>query len=236
MHIAICDDNVADRKHLERLLSRESDKRAGTPNILYVDSFGDKEKFLYNPLKYDLIFMDMVKTPTIAEEIVKELTAMDFTAPLVMYSSIYDYAANPNLPDYIIHMKKPYLPEPLEELLKLGDKHVLGHVETVELHCPNILHEVAITDIFYCLISDAHTLLYLKNGDFIEIGESISDLSTLLSPYHEFYRIQKNVIVNMKYVTLLTPFSVMMQDYKEFRSSPLRYRDLKELKETVDAW
>ena len=36
MHIAICDDNVADRKHLERLLSRESDKRAGTPNILYV--------------------------------------------------------------------------------------------------------------------------------------------------------------------------------------------------------
>ena len=29
MHIAICDDNVADRKHLERLLSRESAKRAG---------------------------------------------------------------------------------------------------------------------------------------------------------------------------------------------------------------
>ena len=55
MHIAICDDNVADRKHLERLLSRESDKRAGTPNILYVDSYGDKDKFLQNPLKYNLI-------------------------------------------------------------------------------------------------------------------------------------------------------------------------------------
>lgn len=26
MHIAVCDDNVADRKQLERLLKRESDK------------------------------------------------------------------------------------------------------------------------------------------------------------------------------------------------------------------
>ena len=42
MHIAICDDNIADRKHLERLLSRESDKRMGTPNLLYVDSYGDR--------------------------------------------------------------------------------------------------------------------------------------------------------------------------------------------------
>ena len=36
MHIAICDDNIADRKHLERLLSRESDKRMGTPNLLWI--------------------------------------------------------------------------------------------------------------------------------------------------------------------------------------------------------
>ena len=49
MHVAICDDNVADRKHLERLLSRESDKRAGTTNILYIDSYGDKDYFLKKP-------------------------------------------------------------------------------------------------------------------------------------------------------------------------------------------
>ena len=54
MHIAICDDNIADRKHLERLLSRESDKRMGTPNLLYVDSYGDREHFLFHPLMYDM--------------------------------------------------------------------------------------------------------------------------------------------------------------------------------------
>ena len=33
MHIAICDDNVADRKQLERLLCRESDKRKADTGV-----------------------------------------------------------------------------------------------------------------------------------------------------------------------------------------------------------
>ena len=40
MHIAICDDNIADRKHLERLLSRESDKRMGC--LLYTSDAADE--------------------------------------------------------------------------------------------------------------------------------------------------------------------------------------------------
>ena len=38
MHIALCDDNVADRKQFERLVKRESDRRAADEGILFVDS------------------------------------------------------------------------------------------------------------------------------------------------------------------------------------------------------
>ena len=41
MHIAICDDNIADRKQLERLLKRESDKRKAKTGLLFADSFGN---------------------------------------------------------------------------------------------------------------------------------------------------------------------------------------------------
>ena len=37
MHIAICDDNIADRKQTERLLGKESDRRAKTESVLYID-------------------------------------------------------------------------------------------------------------------------------------------------------------------------------------------------------
>ena len=53
MHIAICDDNVADRKQLERLLSRESDARMAQSGVFYTDSFGDT--MLGDPFLYSLI-------------------------------------------------------------------------------------------------------------------------------------------------------------------------------------
>lgn len=234
MHIAICDDNVADRKHLERLLSRESDKRAGTPNILYVDSYGDKDKFLQNPLKYNLIFMDMTSTPTVAEEIITKLTEMNVTAPIVMYSSNIDYTTNPKLPDSIVHMKKPYIPEPLPKLLELGDAHVIGTIETITLHCSDCTKNIPVQDLYCFAYLDKRNVLYLKDGTFIETTENLEQLLELLAPYPEFYRVSKKVFVNMKHVALITPFTIMMQDYKEFRNSPLRYKDAKLHKEKID--
>ena len=60
MHIAICDDNIADRKQTERLLSRESDRRAKSDSVLYVDSFGKQESVLAAPMIYDMFFIDMI--------------------------------------------------------------------------------------------------------------------------------------------------------------------------------
>ena len=56
MHIAVCDDNGADRKQLERLLSRESDKRMETTGNLYVTSYGNPESLLQNPRQFDVFF------------------------------------------------------------------------------------------------------------------------------------------------------------------------------------
>lgn len=236
MHVAICDDNIADRKHLERLLSRESDKRAGTPNILYIDSFGDKEQFLHNPLMYDIIFMDMTSTDTIAEEIVHTLTEMGLDAPLIMYSSKIDHSINPNLPKNIVHMKKPYIPEPLPELLKLGDAHVIGTVETITVEFfGNVPHYIPKDDILYGMPgkSGIYTL-YMKDHSTIEILGDVGDFRQHAEPYMEFCQINKSVVINMKYVAMITPFTIMSQDYNEFHYSPLRYKEMKELKQRVD--
>ena len=61
MHLAVCDDNIADRKQMERLLGRESDRRLNTTGVLYVDSFGNRSAILSTPMIYDGLFMDMVE-------------------------------------------------------------------------------------------------------------------------------------------------------------------------------
>ncbi len=235
MHIAICDDNIADRKHLERLLSRESDKRMGTPNLLYVDSYGDREHFLFHPLMYDMVFMDMSATPTLAAEIIHTITEMGFNGPIVLYSSKVDYTAIPDLPDNVVHRKKPYLPEPLPELLALGDTHVQGHIEVLPVHLTNgNLHYIPVRDILYFTPKDSSNAVYLKDGTFLSVTEDAGVFQLLTEPYKEFYRINKKVIVNMRFISMLSPITVMMQDYREFHYSPLRYSEMKYLREDVN--
>ena len=58
MHVAVCDDNVADRKQTERLLGRESDRRAKLTKGLYIDSYGNESALLRNPMQYDIFYID----------------------------------------------------------------------------------------------------------------------------------------------------------------------------------
>jgi len=233
MYVAICDDNVADRKHLERLLSRESDKRAGTPNILYVDSYGEKMHFLTNPLKYNLIFMDMSSEPGIVEFIIAHLNEMGYCAPLVLYSDKIDYTTIPNLPDYVVHAKKPYIPDPLPEFLALGDANVSGHVVSISVHTNTVLNHIPKYMILYALEENNACRLYLTDGKTIDVDEKIDELRQIFEPYEEFERVNKNSIANFKYVTTVTPISIEMQDARELKTSLLRYREYKWLKQEI---
>ena len=234
MHVAICDDNVADRKHLERLLSRESDKRAGTPNILYVDSYGEKMHFLANPLKYNLIFMDMSSEPGIVEFSLEHLEEMGYHPPLALYSDKIDYTALPNLPDYVVHARKPYIPDPLPEFLALGDANVSGHVVSISVHKNSVLIHVPKYMILYALEGARTCTLYLTDNTTIDVDEKIDELRQIFEPYEEFERVNKNSIANFKYVNTVTPVALVMQDNKELKISLLRYREYKWMKQEID--
>lgn len=234
MHVAICDDNVADRKHLERLLSRESDKRAGTPNILYIDSYGEKMHFLANPLKYNLIFMDMSSEPGIVEFILEHLDEMGYHAPLILYSDKIDYTKIPNLPDYVVHAKKPYIPDPLPDFLALGDANVIGHVISINVHTNSVISSIPKYMIMYAIEENNTCKLYLTDGTSMEVEEKIEELRQIFEPFEEFERVNAKSIINFKYVTAVMPISVMMQDSKEFKISLLRYREYKWLKQEID--
>ena len=85
MHIAVCDDNVADRKQLERLLKRESDKRAASTGIIYTDSFGNSTALLSNPMQYDAFYIDMCLTEgTTGTDVVNALTAQGTLTGLIV--------------------------------------------------------------------------------------------------------------------------------------------------------
>ena len=105
MHLAVCDDNIADRKQMERLLGRESDRRLNTTGVLYVDSFGNRSAILSTPMIYDGLFMDMVEDGCNAAEIARELRNAGNTLPIVFCCSKINYREETDLPDNCFFME-----------------------------------------------------------------------------------------------------------------------------------
>ena len=72
MHIAIVEDNIADRHQTERLLGREVDRRRTAEEGYYVDSFGSADAVLPCPTTYDIFFLDMQHTEPDGFQLMKE--------------------------------------------------------------------------------------------------------------------------------------------------------------------
>ena len=107
MHIAVCDDNIADRKQTERLLDRESAERINKSGNLFVDSFGNVNALLTAPMKYDLFFIDMTASSPNGMETAVKLRTIGVTSPIVLLISSIDYRAYPNPPKSIFFLEKP---------------------------------------------------------------------------------------------------------------------------------
>ena len=185
-------------------------------------------------MKYNLIFMDMSSEPGIVEFILEHLDEMGYHAPLILYSDKIDYTKIPNLPDYVVHAKKPYIPDPLPDFLALGDANVVGHVISVNVHTNSVVSSIPKYMIMYAVEENNTCTLYLTDGTSMKVEEKIEELRQIFEPFEEFERVNTKSIVNFKYVTAVMPISVMMQDSKEFKISLLRYREYKWLKQEID--
>ena len=73
MYIAVIADNIANRKHMERLLDRTSDAIMATTGNLYIESYGDPESMWPSIKRYDLFFVDITQDGKIDSTEIQDL-------------------------------------------------------------------------------------------------------------------------------------------------------------------
>lgn len=142
MHLAVCDDNIADRKQTERLLGRQSDrffKERG--ERIWIDSFGNVEAFLQNPQMYQGLFVDMVSDDFNGFEVLKKLLELGIEKPIIMCSSSIDYRSlveNAGITaENIIFLDKPIKVAELTEIVDKISELDADAAPTIELRGNN---------------------------------------------------------------------------------------------------
>lgn len=126
MHIAVMDDNIADRKQLERLLDRESDRRIHTTGNLYIDSFGAVDSLFIAPKQYEFFMVDIANNPAECVNISKKLREIGIKVPVCILRNQNEFSDYKDLPDDVLFLEKPIkvaeLTETIDKVITLWDE------------------------------------------------------------------------------------------------------------------
>ena len=212
MHIAVCDDNVADRKQTERLLDRESVKRIPTTGNLYVDSYGHVESLISAPQKYDLFFIDMTDLPPHGMEVAIQLREMGVTAPIVMMVSTINYRNYVQVPEDIWFLDKPVKKAELSDIIDKGLERFSQKKPTIELRDETKAYYVLPDQLVYAT-PDAHIMrVKLSDGSLINQLGTLEDLCRALENFDCFYILNRKYVININHVLYVKKRILTMSD------------------------
>lgn len=195
-YIAICDNNIADRKQLERLLEREKDKRLSENyDVLYIDSFGSEEALMATPVKYDIFFIDITEGATNGMEIAKKLRLRGITAPIVLCESTINYTSYVNAPEDIIYIEKPINKGQVSHLVDVALEWVQRKTPLIEVRCQKDTRFIRYDELVRATPLDKFlTRLCLCDGEYVDMSDSIGSLSKQCEIYGCFIKCGRDLV------------------------------------------
>ncbi len=229
MHVAVCDDNIADRKQTERLLNRESDRRAKMTEGLFIDSYGNETALLTKPMQYDIFYIDMCKTDgTTGEQVAQKLCAAGIQVPIYMCCSDVDYRQF-DLPENVHFLDKPLKIDELIASLDYAEETKASAVSLIELRDDSETFYVKAEDIMYAVQKARKVRVALTDGHQVILTSDIANIYAHWSGFDCFLVPNSKTIVNAAHIGKIGLLNITMTDGTKFLSQGIERGSLQEL-------
>ncbi len=205
MHLAVCDDNIADRKQTERLLGRQSDRIfKETGERIYIDSYGNVEAFLQHPQMYHGLFVDMVGSPINGFEVLKKLLEARITRPIIMCTSSIDYKlliqeASINAPN-IYYLDKPIKVADITAIVDLIKENSKTSEHTLELRSKDNTVYAKGDDIVCVKRVRSELEVYLADGRVVNVIADIVNFYDECDIFRQICPVNDNGLINVNHI------------------------------------
>jgi two-component system, LytTR family, response regulator LytT len=203
----IADDEMYSRDELKHLLS-------SFPSIQVVGEAETGEAAVMKALQLhpDVVFLDVEMPKMNGMEAARSLMELK-KAPLIVFATAYpQFAAEAFRYEAVDYLLKPYDEVQLKDTIQRIEKHFLAPKEQEAGKMTGKLAVEGDGEIFYL---DPKDILYISREEKFskiitktreyETKTPLKDLESRLLPY-SFFRIHKSYLVNLDYVTRLTPW------------------------------
>lgn len=205
--ILIADDELYSRDELKFLLQ-------SFPHLYITGEAESGEEAVMKTIQLqpDVVFLDVEMPRMNGIEAAKALVKLK-NPPLVVFATAYpQFAVEAFRYDAVDYLLKPYDEEQLKETIERIEKKFTITTDNITGKSPGKLAVEAEGEIFYLdpkdilyiFRDDKITKIIAKSGEF-EVKTPLKDLESRLSSFN-FFRIHKGYLVNLTYVTRLTPW------------------------------
>lgn len=201
MYIAVLADNIADRKHTERLLGRANDVLADETGTLYIDSYGDTQSLMRAPMKYELFFLDIYETEDHGRSVVDALKNANVPGKIALILPEDIPFSYQNVIEGLLTIQKPLIAATLHQLIKDAHKEQMQTIiPKVEIRSENETYYVPLEQIIYAQEINHFVYVHLENGSTLSMLGEIMDFYRWVNNHKEFIRIKKDTVLNLNHV------------------------------------
>lgn len=193
LHIALCEDDLAEQQHLLQLLGKS---RYTTK----VDIFANGEDFLqaFQPYQYDLILMDIFMNGLTGIDAIKKVRMMDDHVPVAFITSSMDFTLESYRLDAMKYIEKPATKKSIEDTLQMAHMKQQS-VDNLEIRIQNTTMVYPLHNILYLEQRARNLLIYFSNGEIVSANKKLSDVENQLLG-KGFLHCHKSYLVNLAHV------------------------------------
>lgn len=216
MHIAVCDDNVADRKQTERLMKREADKWIADGDTFYTESYGNAQALLGTPMAFDAFMIDICHTEGLtAKDVVMQLRDKGVIAPMILVCSDINYREQ-DFEEGTLFLDKPLQPAKIHEVMLKVKEYTLSKDPLIELRGEDTLY-VKDDEILYAEQAGYNSKVTLSDGrEVIARTDLINLFEDIKAEHNSFVLVSAKAMINIDFVTDVRFHRATMTDGRKF--------------------
>ena len=209
--IAVLDDDPADRKQAERLLSRERDERVKRGEVIYYDSYGSEEALLPYFMKYDLFLIDVTATTRDGMMVAVDLLRRGAEGKIILYYDKIDYRAKYGDEEGISFMQKPLWQRDFSRLVDMAEAVRAARKPRIELRGDKETVYVTKEEILYATSMGYYVAVAIKGDRSFHAMCDMASFCGALDP-EEFLIVSGKTVINMGQVAASKGNSFKMTD------------------------
>ena len=206
--IAICDDNKAQIKELNRLLEKWS---ADKPLDLNIDEYISAESFLfgYADKPCDILLLDIEMSGINGMELARKLRANGDMLPIVFITGYSDYISEGYDVEALHYLIKPVNESKFFAVLdKFTQRNTVS--EQIILPCGSETLRISPERITYVEAQGRRTAVHFSGGQMFDCNMSISRFEDMV--IHGFVHCHRSYLVNLRYVHSITKTDIILDN------------------------